>query len=108
MSTDPKIKQIMNISKRLEGLYRHASIHAAGVIITNKPLVKYCPLFKGREGEQVVQFDKDFSETIGLVKFDFLGLKTLTVIDYATQFIRRDHSESFDIEAIDLRGQSCL
>ena len=70
-----KDKQIINISRRLEGLYRHASIHAAGVIITNKPLVHYCPLFKGREGEQVVQFDR-FSETIGLVKFDFLGLKT--------------------------------
>jgi DNA polymerase III subunit alpha len=106
MRSDPKIKQIMNISKRLEGLYRHASIHAAGVIITNKPLVKYCPLFKGREGEQVVQFDKDFSETIGLVKFDFLGLKTLTVIDYATKFIRRDHNKAFDIEAVDLEDKA--
>ena len=77
-----------------------------GVIITNKPLVKYCPLFKGREGEQVVQFDKDFSETIGLVKFDFLGLKTLTVIDYATKFIRRDHDNDFDIEAIDLEDKA--
>ena len=105
MSSDPKIKQIMNISRRLEGLYRHASIHAAGVIITNLPLVKYCPLFKGREGEQVVQFDKDFSETIGLVKFDFLGLKTLTVIDYATHFIKRDHDKDFDIEAIDLEDK---
>jgi len=105
MDGDQKIKQIINISRRLEGLYRHASIHAAGVIITNKPLVHYCPLFKGREGEQVVQFDKDFSETIGLVKFDFLGLKTLTVIDYASQFIRRDHDENFDIEAIDLEDK---
>ncbi|MAW07744.1 MAG: DNA polymerase III subunit alpha [Halobacteriovoraceae bacterium] len=105
MDGDQKIKQIINISKRLEGLYRHASIHAAGVIITNKPLVHYCPLFKGREGEQVVQFDKDFSELIGLVKFDFLGLKTLTVIDYATSFIKRDHDQSFDIEAIDLEDK---
>ena len=71
MGSDPKIKQIINISRRLEGLYRHASIHAAGVIITNKPLVKYCPLFKGREGEQVVQFDKDFSETIGSLSSTF-------------------------------------
>ena len=73
METDPKIKQIVSISRRLEGLLRHASIHAAGVIITSEPLVKYCPLFRGREGEKVVQFDKDFSEKIGLVKFDFLG-----------------------------------
>ncbi|MDB9786752.1 DNA polymerase III subunit alpha, partial [Bacteriovoracaceae bacterium] len=99
---DPKIRQILKISKRLEGLFRHASIHAAGVIITNKPLVNYCPLFKGKEGEQVVQFDKDFSEQIGLVKFDFLGLKTLTVIDNAIKFIKRDVEPNIDIEAIDL------
>lgn len=99
---DPKIRQIVKISRRLEGLLRHASIHAAGVIITNEPLVNYCPLFKGREGEQVIQFDKDFSELIGLVKFDFLGLKTLTVIDKASQFIKRDHDKSFDIEEISM------
>ena len=99
---DPKIRRIIQISRRLEGLLRHASIHAAGVIITNEPLVKYCPLYKGREGEQVVQFDKDFSEQIGLVKFDFLGLKTLTVIQNAQKFIRRDHDKAFDIESIDM------
>jgi DNA polymerase-3 subunit alpha len=99
---DPKIRQIVNISKRLEGLLRHASIHAAGVIITNRPLVEYCPLFRGKEGEQVVQFDKDFSEKIGLVKFDFLGLKTLTVIDTAQNFIRRDHDQAFDLEAVSM------
>jgi DNA polymerase-3 subunit alpha len=102
---DPKIRRIIQISRRLEGLLRHASIHAAGVIITNEPLVKYCPLYKGREGEQVVQFDKDFSEQIGLVKFDFLGLKTLTVIQGAEIFIRRDHDDKFDIEFIDLEDK---
>lgn len=103
---DHKIKQIINISKRLEGLLRHASIHAAGVIITSEPLVHYCPLFRGREGEKVVQFDKDFSETIGLVKFDFLGLKTLTVIDHASKFIRRDYDPNFDIEEIDIEDKN--
>ncbi len=103
---DPKIRRIIQISLRLEGLLRHASIHAAGVIITNEPLVKYCPLYKGRESEQVVQFDKDFSEEIGLVKFDFLGLKTLTVIQNASNFIRRDHDKSFDIESIDDQDQN--
>ncbi|MBL6991226.1 MAG: DNA polymerase III subunit alpha [Bacteriovoracaceae bacterium] len=102
IESDPKIKQIMKVSKRLEGLLRHASIHAAGVIITNEPLVKHAPLFKGKEGEQVCQFDKDFSEMTGLIKFDFLGLKTLTVIANAVSFIRRDHDASFDIEEIDL------
>ncbi len=99
---DPRIKQVIRISLRLEGLLRHASIHAAGVIITNEPLVHYCPLYRGKEGEQVVQFDKDFSEKIGLVKFDFLGLKTLTVIENATRYIRRDHDADFDIENIEL------
>lgn len=103
---DPKIRRILQISKRLEGLLRHASIHAAGVIITNDPLVSYCPLYKGREGEQVVQFDKDFSEKVGLVKFDFLGLKTLTVIQHASGFIRRDHDKTFDIESIDMEDKS--
>ncbi|MBY0414016.1 MAG: DNA polymerase III subunit alpha [Bdellovibrionales bacterium] len=102
MESDPRVKQVVNISRRLEGLLRHASIHAAGVIITNLPLVNYCPLFKGREGEKVIQFDKDFSEKIGLVKFDFLGLKTLTVIESATNFIKRDKDPVFDIESIDL------
>ncbi len=104
--TDKKIKRIIDISRRLEGLLRHASIHAAGVIITNEPLVNYCPLYKGREGEQVVQFDKDFSEKIGLVKFDFLGLKTLTVIQNAVNLIRRDYDDAFDIEAIDIEDKN--
>jgi DNA polymerase-3 subunit alpha len=104
--TDPKIRRILQISKRLEGLNRHAGIHAAGVIITNEPLVNYCPLFRGAKGEQVVQFDKDFSEKIGLVKFDFLGLKTLTVISNASKFIQRDKKPDFDIEFIDYQDKS--
>ena len=102
IEADAKIKHIFNISLRLEGLYRHAGIHAAGVVITNLPLVEYCPLFKGAKGEKVIQFDKDFAELIGLVKFDFLGLKTLTVIDQAVGFVRRDHVSDFDIESIDM------
>lgn len=103
---DPKIRRVLQIGKRLEGLYRHAGIHAAGVIITNEPLVTYCPLYKGREGEQVVQFDKDFSEKIGLVKFDFLGLKTLTVINNAVKFIQRDFDPNFNIEDISMTDRA--
>ncbi|MEI8347699.1 MAG: DNA polymerase III subunit alpha, partial [Pseudomonadota bacterium] len=102
IESDPKIRQIFNIAKKLEGLFRHAGVHAAGIIITNEPLLNYCPLMKGKEGERVVQFDKNFAEEIGLVKFDFLGLKTLTVIDQAMGFIRRDSDPKFDIEEIDL------
>lgn len=106
IEADQKIRKIVDISKRLEGLLRHASIHAAGVIITNEPLVKYAPLYRGRDGEQVVQFDKDFCEKIGLVKFDFLGLKTLTVIQNAVSLIRRDKDPLFDIDHIDMEDRS--
>ncbi len=100
--TDPKIKKIIEVSQRVEGINRHASIHAAGVIITNKPLVEYCPLFLGSDNEQVIQYDKKYSEKIGLVKFDFLGLKTLTVISQATNLIRKNIDAKFEIENIDL------
>ncbi len=89
MLVDPKIAQVMQTAQRIEGLYRNAGLHAAGVIITEKPVVSYCPLYVGRDGDLVTQFDKDFAETIGLVKFDFLGLKTLTVIDNAVKMVRR-------------------
>ena len=102
IDTDKKIKHIFKIALRLEGLYRHAGIHAAGVVITNNPLVEYCPLFKGRDGEKVIQFEQNFAEKIGLIKFDFLGLKTLTVIDQAQKLIQRDIDPSFDIENISL------
>lgn len=102
IDNDAKIKQIFNISRRLEGLFRHAGVHAAGVIITSGPVVDYSPLMRGKEGERVVQFDKNFAEKIGLVKFDFLGLKTLTVIKNAEKFIRRDFDKSFDIESINM------
>jgi DNA polymerase-3 subunit alpha len=87
METDTKVAQVMSYARSLEGLYRSAGMHAAGVIITEKPVVTYCPLYMGRDGAIVTQFDKDFSEKIGLVKFDFLGLKTLTVIDNAVKLI---------------------
>ncbi len=102
---DPKVRQVLKIAKRLEGLFKSAGMHACGVIITNDPLVNHCPLFKGKEGERVVQYDKNWSEEIGLVKFDFLGLKTLTVIRNAGNFIRRDLNPDFDIEYVDLEDK---
>ena len=78
----------MEYALALEGLYRNAGMHAAGVIITEEPVVTYCPLYVGKDGDIVTQFDKDYAEKIGLVKFDFLGLKTLTVIDNAVKLVR--------------------
>jgi DNA polymerase-3 subunit alpha len=89
MENDPRLAQVVRYAQSLEGLYRNAGIHAAGVIITEKPVVSYCPLYVGRDGDLVTQFDKDFAEAIGLVKFDFLGLKTLTVISNAVQLVRK-------------------
>jgi DNA polymerase-3 subunit alpha len=89
MEADPKVAKVMEYALALEGLYRNAGIHAAGVIITEEPVVNYCALYVGKDGDVVTQFDKDFAEKIGLVKFDFLGLKTLTVIDNAVKLVRQ-------------------
>ncbi|GAB6908477.1 DNA polymerase III subunit alpha [Desulfosarcina cetonica] len=87
VAADPRIKELIDISRALEGLSRHASTHAAGVVIGDKPLVEYLPLYKGKKGEVVTQFDMKKVEDIGLVKFDFLGLRNLTVIDNALKSI---------------------
>lgn len=84
---DPRIGDLIEVSKALEGLPRHASTHAAGVVIGDKPLVEYLPLYKGKKGEIVTQFDMNNVEKIGLVKFDFLGLRNLTVIDDCLKMI---------------------
>lgn len=88
MEQEPRTKKIVEYGLALEGLCRNAGVHAAGVIITEKPLIEHCPLYVGKDGGTVIQFDKDSAEAIGLVKFDFLGLKTLTVIDQAVQLVR--------------------
>lgn len=89
MEQDSKINTVIGYARKLEGLYRNAGIHAAGVIITEEPVVNYCALYVSKDGDVVTQFDKDASEKIGLVKYDFLGLKTLTVIDNAVKLIRQ-------------------
>jgi DNA polymerase-3 subunit alpha len=88
MEQEPRTSQVIAYARKLEGLYRNAGVHAAGVIITEEPVVNYCALFVGKDGAKVTQFDKDSAEAIGLVKFDFLGLKTLTVIDHAVKLVR--------------------
>ena len=75
---------------KLEGLYRHASTHAAGIVIGDRPLSELVPLYRDpRSGMTVSQFNMKWVEQAGLVKFDFLGLKTLTVLDVAVKLIRR-------------------
>ena len=100
--TNPAVKEILTIAATLEGLPRHASTHASAVVIADKPLVEYLPIYKGSKGELVTQFDMKGVEKVGLVKFDFLGLRTLTVINQAVRLVRRRHQADFDIRAIPL------
>ena len=97
-----EINELISICRTLEGLPRHASTHAAGVVIGDRPLVDYLPLFKGKNDEIVTQFDMKCVEKIGLVKFDFLGLRNLTVIEQTLQFIKEEGKKIPDINNLDL------
>ena len=100
----PIFKTIIEYARALEGLTRSTGMHAAGVVIGEKPLWEYVPLCKGQNGELVTQFAKDEVELAGLVKFDFLGLKTLTVISDAVKLINRGRKteELLDIALLPL------
>ncbi|MBI4715232.1 MAG: DNA polymerase III subunit alpha, partial [Nitrospirae bacterium] len=102
MATQPKIQEMMDYAMSLEGLTRHASTHAAGVVISRDPITDHVPLYRGTKGEVVTQYAKDEVEKIGLVKFDFLGLRNLTVIDRAVKLINKRSETPFQIETIPL------
>ena len=94
------VKDLIDKSKRLEGLPRHASMHAAGVLICGKPVEDYVPLSTGSDGAVVAQFVMTTLEELGLLKMDFLGLRTLTVIKDAENLIKK-HNKGFSIHDID-------
>lgn len=102
VSARPDLSELMDISKTLEGLNRHASTHAAGVVIGDNPLVEYLPLYRGKRGEVMTQLDMKRVEKIGLVKFDFLGLRNLTIIADALSIIKAQGKTPPDIERLDL------
>jgi len=89
ISTDERVKKLFDIALSLEGLARHASTHAAGVVITDKPIYRYMPLFRGTKGEISSQFEMKSIEKIGLLKIDILGLKNLSMIVEAIDLIRK-------------------
>ncbi|MBI4686134.1 MAG: DNA polymerase III subunit alpha [Nitrospirae bacterium] len=91
---NPKVKELLDIAKRLEGLCRHASTHAAGVVISPAPLTNYMPLYR-TPGDNTIttQLDMEAVESIGLLKFDFLGLKTLTIIDKTQKYLKDSGTE---------------
>ncbi|RZV37800.1 MAG: DNA polymerase III subunit alpha [Candidatus Acidulodesulfobacterium acidiphilum] len=107
IETNPKVKKLIEIAKRLEGLARHASTHAAGVVISNEPINSYMPLYKGTKETDVIttQYTGTDLEKLGFIKFDFLGLKTLTVMNEAIKLInetkflqrlQREHEEEVE------------
>jgi DNA polymerase-3 subunit alpha len=103
MEMDPKIATLMDLAQRIEGLVRNAGIHAAGVVIANGNIMDHAPLYRGADGENVVQFDMKHAEKIGLIKFDFLGLKTLTHIQEALDLVEKNRGKKYTVQDISLR-----
>ena len=94
---DEGVRELLDLAQALEGLTRHASTHAAGVVISDLPLIHHTPLYRGPKGEILTQYDMNGLERIGLVKFDFLSLKTLTVIDKALRLLRESRGIQLDL-----------
>lgn len=99
---DPQITQLINTAVKLEGLNRHASVHAAGVVIADKPLDNYMPLFKTQEDQITSGYSMSILEKIGLLKMDFLGLRTLTVIDQTVKIIKQTKNKDIRLQDISL------
>ena len=100
--SEPEVKKLIDLAISIEGLPRHSSTHAAGVVIAKEPLTHYVPLQNSSEGFLTTQYDKDRIEEIGLLKMDLLGLRTLTVIGDALALIKKSHGITLDIENIPL------
>ena len=102
------IHRLIDLAKRLEGLPRHTSMHAAGVVISQKDVSEYVPLSRAQDGSIVTQFTMTTLEELGLLKMDFLGLRTLTVIHDAVQFIENTTGRHIDVDAIDYNDPKVL
>ena len=105
---DPQVKELIDMSMRLEGLPRHTSMHAAGVVISQKAVEEYVPLSVGSDGSVVTQFTMTTLEELGLLKMDFLGLRTLTVIQDAVRLAEKSSGKEIDINAIDYNDKKVL
>lgn len=105
---DPQVKELIDMSKRLEGLPRHTSMHAAGVVISQKSVDEYVPLSLGSDGSVTTQFTMTTLEELGLLKMDFLGLRTLTVIQNAAELAGKSAGHAIDMEKIDYDDKEVL
>ncbi len=105
INNNPTSKQLFDMARKIEGLKRHTGIHAAGVLITRDPVAEYIPLARAKDGSVTTQFEGEPCSNLGLLKMDFLGLRTLTVIDNAEKMIRARHNPEFDINTIPLNDK---
>ena len=106
--TEPETKKLLDLAKKLEGVARHASMHAAGVVIADKPLTQYTPLQKETNGEKIItQYDMYTvgEDGVGLLKIDFLGLRNLTIIQEALRFIKENQDKSIDLSTLPLNDK---
>jgi DNA polymerase-3 subunit alpha len=102
---EEEVRELLELGEKLEGLTRNVGMHAGGVLIAPGKLTEFCPLYAAEGTTNVIsQLDKDDVEAVGLVKFDFLGLTTLTVLDWAERYVRQLGEESFSIEKISLEN----
>jgi DNA polymerase III subunit alpha len=106
-NTDPQIAKIIDIGKRLEGLCRNAGMHAAGVVIADQPLEEFVPLYKSGD-DLLTQFEGPTVEKVGLLKMDFLGLRTLTVLQRSIDLVKQTQGIDIDIERIDFTDRKVL
>ncbi|HIY56102.1 MAG TPA: DNA polymerase III subunit alpha, partial [Candidatus Dorea merdavium] len=105
---DPRVRELIDMSMRLEGLPRHTSMHAAGVVISQKAIDEYVPLSLGSDGSVTTQFTMTTLEELGLLKMDFLGLRTLTVIQDAARLAEKSAGHPIDINQIDYNDKAVL
>ena len=99
---DPRTRRLLELARKLEGVARNASTHAAGVIISRDPLTDHVPLTRGKDDVVMTQYDMDSVASIGLVKFDFLGLTNLTILDHALKIVERKRGVRIDLHQIPL------
>jgi len=103
---NPRVRRVIDISRRLEGLARHTGVHAAAVVIADEPLERFVPLYQPPGSDQLMtQYDGPTVELCGLLKMDFLGLRTLTVMERARRLAEQNHGRSIDLDRIDLDDQ---
>ncbi len=105
---DEQVKELIDMSKRLEGLPRHTSMHAAGVVISQKSIDEYVPLSLGSDGSVTTQFTMTTLEELGLLKMDFLGLRNLTVIKSAQELIKKSTGKEIDLDKINYNDKAVL